>query len=119
MCKTGNLMLKSVILNFQKYKEISRKCAQLGGQLFVQNCYFYEKRRINRRVRTIQQKTTESSMFLGFIKSGKADLVVLGNQNARKIMSCNFDFINKPICFKRDVLWAFEANISTELFLSN
>ena len=41
------------------------------------------------------------------------------NQNQRKIMSHNFDLINKPICCKREVLQAFHTNVSTELFVSN
>ena len=58
-------------------------------------------------------------MFLGRIKSGQAYLVAKKNQNQRKIMFLNFDFINKPKCCKRDVLQVFEAKISTELFVSN
>ena len=33
--------------------------------------------------------------------------------NQRNTMSCNFDFNNKPMCFKIDVLSEFEAKIST------
>ena len=58
-------------------------------------------------------------MFLGRIKSGQAYLVAKRNQNQRKIMSRNFDFNNKPICCKRDILLAFEVKNSTELFVSN
>ena len=58
-------------------------------------------------------------MFLGSVKSGQAHLVAIRNQNQRKIMSQNFDIINKPICCKRDVLQAFEAKNSTEFFVSN
>ena len=54
---------------------------------------------------------------LGRIKSGQAYLVAKRNQNQRKIMSRNFDFNNKPICCKIDVLLAFEVNNSTELFV--
>ena len=48
-------------------------------------------------------------MFLVCIKSGQAYLVAKRNQNQRKIMFQNFDFINKPICCTMDVLQAFEA----------
>ena len=48
-------------------------------------------------------------MFLGRIKSAKAYFTAKWNQNQRHIMSQNLDFINKPICCKRDVLQAFEA----------
>ena len=41
------------------------------------------------------------------------------NQNQRKTMFQNFDFINKPICCKINILQVFEAKISTELFVSN
>ena len=58
-------------------------------------------------------------MFLGGIKSGQAYLVAKRNQNQRKIISRNFDFNDKPICCKRDVLQVFEIKISTELFVSN
>ena len=56
---------------------------------------------------------------LGRIKSGKAYLMAKQDQNQRHIMPQNFDFINKPICCKIDVLQAFEAKNSTELFVSN
>ena len=34
-------------------------------------------------------------------------------------MPRNFDLINKPICFKRNVLEAFETKNCTKLFVSN
>ena len=70
---------------------------------------------VYRRKRTIQYKTTESSMFLvsGHTKTGQV------HQYQRKITSLNFNLINKPIFCKRDVLWVFEAKMSTELFVSN
>ena len=34
-------------------------------------------------------------------------------------MSHNLDLINKPKCYKMDVILAFEAKMSTELFVSN
>ena len=58
-------------------------------------------------------------MYLGCIKSGQTYLVAKRNQNERKTMFQNFDFINKPICCKRDILQASEAKLSTELFVSN
>ena len=58
-------------------------------------------------------------MFLSRIKLGQAYLVAKRNQNQRKIMSRNFDFNNKPMYCKRDVLLAFEVKNSTELFVSN
>ena len=54
---------------------------------------------------------TESNMFLGRIKSGQAYLVISSNQCQRKIMSRNFDLINKTICCKKDVLQAFKAKL--------
>ena len=58
-------------------------------------------------------------MFLDRIKSGQRYLVAKRDQNRRHIMSHNFDFINKAICYQRNALRAFEANNSTELFVSN
>ena len=72
-----------------------------------------------RTKQTIQQKPTESTTFSGHIKSGQAYLVAKRNQNQRKTMFQNFDFINKPICCKINILQVFEAKISTELFVSN
>ena len=34
-------------------------------------------------------------------------------------MSHNFDSINKPICCERDVLQAFQAKMSAEVFVLN
>ena len=58
-------------------------------------------------------------MVLGHTKSGQAYLVAKRDQNQRHIMPQNSDFINKAICCQRDVLQAFEAENSTELFVSN
>ena len=46
-------------------------------------------------------------------------LMAKRNQNQRKTMSGDFDFINKSMCCRRDVLQAFKAKGSTELFVSN
>ena len=48
-------------------------------------------------------------MFLVHLNSGQAYLVIYSNQFQRKIMSRNFDLINKPKCYKRDIVLAFEA----------
>ena len=37
----------------------------------------------------------------------------------RKIISCNIDSFNKPICCKREVLQTFQTKLSTELLVSN
>ena len=64
-------------------------------------------------------ETNRVNHILGHIKSGQAYLVAKRNQNQRKTMFQNFDFLNKPICSKINILQVFEAKISTELFISN
>ena len=75
---------------------------------------------------SVIQKETNNSVennsvqhVLCHIKSEQVYLVAKKDQNQRHIMPQNFDFINKPICCKRDVSQAFEAKDSTELFVSN
>ena len=73
--------------------------------------YYVKFIREHRRKRTIQERTTVLSMFLGHTNSVQAYLVAKRDQNQEHIIPQNFDFINKAIYCQRDVLRAFEAKI--------